>query len=174
LALIHALAAGTSSSRVPTSSSTMPISWARAGLSRGPWSSTFISASVRPSIRTVRVTPPPPGSSPRVTSGRPSWTFGSSSTIRWWQASAISRPPPSAAPLIAATTGLPSVSIARRSAFIASTSANTVGASSGVAWIIAFRSPPAKNVFFALATTTPVTSSFSFTRRATASCIERW
>ncbi len=34
------------------------------------------------------------------------------------------------------------------------------------------RSPPAKKVFFALATTTPVTSSFSATSRSTASCIE--
>ncbi len=60
-----------------------------------------------PSRRTVRTTPPPPGSRPRVTSGRPIFEPLASRAMRWWQASAISRPPPSAAPLIAATTGLP-------------------------------------------------------------------
>ena len=37
-----------------------------------------MSASTMPSMRTVRVTPPPPGSRPSVTSGKPSWTLGSS------------------------------------------------------------------------------------------------
>ena len=32
--------------------------------------------------------------------GSRDWIFGSSTTMRWWQASAISRPPPSAAPLM--------------------------------------------------------------------------
>ena len=71
LALIHAFAAGTSSSRVATSSSTRPFSLACAGLNWVPWSSTSISAGCRPSIRTVRVTPPPPGSRPSEASGRP-------------------------------------------------------------------------------------------------------
>ena len=90
---------------VPTSSSTRPFSCAAAGLKRVPWSSTSIRPSWMPSIRTMRVTPPPPGSSPRLASGRPSSTLGSSSAIRWLAARAISKPPPSAAPLIAATTG---------------------------------------------------------------------
>ena len=64
----------------------------------------------RPSSRTMRTIPPPPGNRPRVTSGRPSCTPGLSRAMRWWQARQISQPPPSAAPLIAATTGLPRVS----------------------------------------------------------------
>ena len=96
--------------------------------------------------------------------------------MRWWQASVISYPPPSAAPLIAATTGLGSFSRRRRSAFMLSTSANSRGASSGFAWIISDRLPPAKNVFLALATTTPVTdarrsAASSSYRRSTAACI---
>ncbi len=63
-----------------------------------PLSSSLVRASAMPSSRTVRVTPPPPGSRPRVTSGRPNSAFGRSSAIRWWQASAISSPPPSAVP----------------------------------------------------------------------------
>ena len=35
-----------------------------------------------------------------------------------------------------------------------------------------FRLPPAKKVFFALATTTPVTSSASSYSRSTAACID--
>ena len=95
--------------------------------------------------------------------------------MRWLQASVISYPPPSAAPLIAATTGLGSFSSRRRSAFMPSTSANSWGASSGLAWIISDRLPPAKKVFLALATMTPVTdagsaasSSYS---RSTAACM---
>ena len=42
-----------------------------------------------------------------------------------------------------------------------STSANRRGASSGLAWIISDRLPPAKKVFLALATTTPVTDDSS-------------
>ena len=49
-----------------------------------------------------------------------------------------------------------------------STSANSTGASSGPAWIIFLRLPPAKNVFLALVTTTPVTSAFSASSRSTA------
>ena len=54
-----------------TTSSTRPLAWASAGLRRWPWSRTSVSAVCRPSMRTVRITPPPPGSRPRVTSGRP-------------------------------------------------------------------------------------------------------
>ena len=53
-----------------------------------------------------------------------------------------------------------------------STSANSAGASSGVASIIFLRLPPAKNVFLALVSTTPVTESFSATSRSTAALIE--
>ena len=56
-----------------------------------------------------------------------------------------------------------------------STSAKNRGASSGFAWIISVRLPPAKNVFLALATTTPVTDDSSAAsssyRRSTAACI---
>ena len=45
-------------------------------------------------------------------------------------------------------------------------------ASSLVAWTISLRLPPAKKVFFALATTTPVTSATSSYRRSTAAAIE--
>ena len=87
-AAIHALAAGTSSSRVATTSSTRPSSLALAGRRRWPCSSSCISASTMPSMRTVRTTPPAPGSSPSWTSGKPSSTFGSSTTMRWWRGEA--------------------------------------------------------------------------------------
>ena len=38
-----------------------------------------------PNIRTVRATPPPPGSRPRVTSGRPIWHAPTSAAMRWWR-----------------------------------------------------------------------------------------
>ncbi|CAM5713196.1 hypothetical protein SGRIM128S_05205 [Streptomyces griseomycini] len=44
-----------------------------------------------PSRRTVRTTPPPPGSRPRVTSGQPILEPGASRAMRWWQARATSR-----------------------------------------------------------------------------------
>ena len=72
-----------------------------AGRIRWPWSRTCISPLTMPSMRVTRTTPPAPGSRPSWTSGWPSWIFGSSTTIRRWQASAISSPPPSAAPLMA-------------------------------------------------------------------------
>ncbi|CEZ69956.1 Uncharacterised protein [Mycobacterium tuberculosis] len=69
---------------------------------------------------------------------------------------------------MAATTGLPNVSKVRSCRLMVSTVLNTSPASSGLAWIIVLTSPPAKKVFFALATTTPVIESFSATRRSTA------
>ncbi len=95
-----------------------------------------------------------------------------STAIRWWQARAISRPPPSAAPLIAATTGLPSSSIRRSPALMDSAISKICGASSGVAWTMRLRSPPAKKVFFALVITTPAISSFSCSSRSTAAAID--
>ncbi len=125
-----------------------------------------MSASCRPSIRTVRVTPPAPGSRPSVTSGTPI-SYDPSAAIRWWQASAISSPPPSAAPLIAATTGTPSVSSARSCRLTSSSMSKTCWAFSG--WICRSisRLPPAKNVSLALVITTPVIASFSATSRST-------
>ena len=73
---------------------------------------------------------------------------------------------------MAATTGLPSVSSARRSRLTASTVSNASPAFSGPSLIMPLRSPPAKKVFFALVMTTPVIESFSATRRSTALCID--
>ena len=61
------------------------------------------SAFWRPMRRGSRCVPPVPGSSPRVTSGRP-MRYEPSAAIRKSQQSAISRPPPRQCPLIAATT----------------------------------------------------------------------
>ena len=52
--------------------------------------------------------PPAPGSRPSFTSGKPS--FAACAATRAWQPSAISSPPPSAAPPIAATIGLATAS----------------------------------------------------------------
>jgi predicted phage terminase large subunit-like protein len=73
---------------------------------------------------------------------------------------------------MAATTGLPRVSSARRSRLICSTSAKISPAFSGPAVIIALRSPPAKKVFLPLVITTPVIESFSARSRCTAWCID--
>ena len=43
-----------------------------------------------------------------------------------------------------------------------------------VVWTIRLRLPPAKNVFFALVTTTPVTESCSSYSRSTAAAIDSW
>lgn len=48
-----------------------PISLALSGLKRVPCDRMFMNAFWMPNIRTVRATPPPPGSRPSVTSGRP-------------------------------------------------------------------------------------------------------
>ena len=63
-----------------------------------------------PASRGTRCVPPAPGMMPSVTSGRP--TRASAVAIRPWAASAISKPPPSAVPWMAATTGLVESSIA--------------------------------------------------------------
>ena len=70
-AAIHALALSSISSGVAASSSTIPISSAFAGFSRWPCDSTFRKPFMIPSMRVIRVTPPPPGSRPSVTSGSP-------------------------------------------------------------------------------------------------------
>jgi hypothetical protein len=94
--------------------------------------------------------------------------------MRRWQASAISRPPPSAAPLSAATTGLPSVSSRRNCFFMRSQPSNIEAACSGVAWMSSFKSPPAKKVFFAEVMITPAIDAFSATRRSTVWVSELW
>ncbi len=152
-----------------TSSSTSPSSSASAGVNRFPDSSTFSSPAVIPRRRTTRTTPPQAGSSPSPTSGRPSSLPGTSATIRWWLASASSRPPPSAAPLIAATTGVPRISIARSCALMPFRCVVNRAASSACRPSSSFRSPPAKNVFFAEVSTTPVMCSRSCFSRATVS-----
>jgi hypothetical protein len=75
---------------------------------------------------------------------------------------------------MAATTGRGKVSSLRRLALTASPIAKISSASSGVAFIMFLRLPPAKKVFFALVTTTPVTSSTSSCSRCTAASIEAW
>ncbi len=101
-----------------------------------------------------------------MTSGRPIFEPRASRAMRWWVASAISRPPPSAAPLIAATTGLPRVSRRRRFFLIACDWSNTFWASAFVYFTRSSRLPPAKKVFFAEVSTTPVIESFSASRRS--------
>ncbi len=71
LAAIHARALSSISSGVDASSSTIPTSRAFAGLCRWPCDSTLRNPFMIPSIRVMRVTPPPPGNRPSVTSGSP-------------------------------------------------------------------------------------------------------
>jgi len=96
-------------SRSPsTISSISPFSTAsEAGI--GAPDSIRSSAGRRPIRRAERWVPPAPGTTPRVISGRP--TLALARAMRWWQASASSRPPPSAVPWMAASTGLPRRSI---------------------------------------------------------------
>ena len=70
-AAIHARALSSISSGDDASSSTIPTSRAFAGLCRWPCESTLRKPFMIPSIRVMRVTPPPPGNSPSVTSGSP-------------------------------------------------------------------------------------------------------
>ena len=140
-----------------------------------PWSNglagrmTFWSAFCRPSMRVTRVTPPPPGSRPRLTSGRPSWMRPlSDAAILWWQASASSKPPPSAAPLMAATTGLPSCSRRRMSDLVYSSFSNSGSRASSGMLRKPVRSAPANQIFFlALLMMTPVIEVTSASRRST-------
>ena len=55
-----------------------------------------------------------------------------------------------------------------------SISASSRAASSGWAWLIRCRSPPAKKVLFALVSTTPVMSPASASSRATVSASDDW
>ena len=71
------------------------------------------SASAGASMRAMRVVPPAPGNRPTLISGSPRRVCGFCDAMRWWQASASSKPPPTAVPLSAATDGLPQVSIRR-------------------------------------------------------------
>ena len=163
----HVLAAWMSSSGVLTSSSTTPAASASFGLRRCPWSRWFISAVWMPNIRTERTTPPPPGRRPHWTSGKPNSAPFTSRATRWWQARASSSPPPRAAPLSAATTGRPRVSMRRKSALSPSHSSVHFAASSLVVSMTLLRSAPAKNVFFPDVRTTPLIFSFSDSSRST-------
>ena len=91
--------------------------------------------------------------------------------MRWWQASPISRPPPSAVPFMAATTGRPSVSSRRSCDLTVMDCAMTAGASAGPALLSESRSPPAKNVFLAEVMITPVIDSLPATSASTHSPI---
>ena len=124
-----------------------------------------------PNIRTVRVTPPPPGSRPSVTSGKPTTSaldVGGDAVVarqRDLQAAAERRAVDGGDDRL--TEGLQR----RRSFLIPSTVLKNsprppAGLDHGL------RSPPAKKVFFALVMTTPVIVSFSATRRSTALCID--
>ena len=73
---------------------------------------------------------------------------------------------------MAATTGLGNSSSRRSAALTFSHWAKTSAALSLVVCTMVLRSPPAKKVFFALAMTTPVTSSCSSYSRSTAAFIE--
>ena len=99
--------------------------------------------------------PVAPGIRPSVTSGMPNRIFASSSAKRAWPISATSQPPPSAVPLSSATTGLPSVSSARKLAFSASISAKPGAASFASSVSTPFSAAPAKKVDFAEASSTP-------------------
>ena len=79
--------------------------------------------------------PPAPGMIPSVTSGRPTTVPGAAT--RASQPSASSKPPPSAAPCKAATTGLPQVSMA-------TITEGSCGSSKGLP--NSFRSEPATKV----------------------------
>ena len=74
--------------------------------------------------------------------------------------------------MIAATTGLGKVSSLRSAALTRSASSKTACASAVPVLTISLRLAPAKKVFFALATTTPVTESPSTYSRSTAEAIE--
>ena len=107
----------------------------------------------------MRCVPPPPGSRPILTSGWPSLALGLAAAMRWWQARQISKPPPSAVPLMAATTGLPPVSW-RRNSFCSwlnwsiSLAASDVSAPSSIS-----RSAPAKKSALPEARMMPLTLS---------------
>ena len=76
--------------------------------------------------------------------------------------------------MIAATTGRLSVSSWRVSFLKSCNCAVKAGASAGVAWLSSPRSPPAKNVFFPLVSTTPVMVSFWASSRSTVWANEVW
>jgi len=85
-----------------TTSSTSPARSARRADSRRALRMRS-SARGRPTRRGKHCVPPPAGSRPSCTSGSPMRTLGESAAMRQSHASASSKPPPSALPLIAAT-----------------------------------------------------------------------
>ena len=170
----QAFAAGSSSFGDSTTSSMTPVSRACAGDFWAPGRIQPIRAAWIPSMRVRREMPPAPGSRPRLTSGRPSLTREPPTQIRWWQASAISSPPPSAEPLSAATTGMPRVSRRRSCPLIDWVRAKISSSSPGPAARSALRSPPAKKSFLALVSTTPRIESRSASSRSSAFSRASW
>ena len=156
LALARTSASGTISSTKPISSALAAVTWR---------SSTMIGrAAARPTRRGKRCVPPAPGMSPRETSGRPSLRRGSSAAMRYVQDNAISRPPPNASPLIAATNGFGANSMSRMQ--ICTPSMIAVASEGVLRACNSLRSPPTRNDFLADAMTTPLTVS-SATRSRT-------
>ncbi len=73
---------------------------------------------------------------------------------------------------MAETTGLPNVSRRRSRDLPSRTNPENSTVSALVTRLRSFRSPPAKNVLFALVMTTPVMASFSASSRSTVALIE--
>ena len=155
LAAIHARALAIRSSLSLASSVSRPMPCALAGAMSLP-SAQICSACCMPTSRGSRTVPPPPGSRPSFTSGWPSLSLGLSMAMRAWQASASSSPPPSAWPLIAATTGLPCSSILRSTAFMAMLPSK--GSSGLVHLLMRSRSPPAQKSALPLVRIRPFTA----------------
>ena len=74
LSKTHCLAAGTRSSLLSTTESISPEPKAFSGATRLP-STMYSLAAMSPMRYTAFTLPPPPGSKPNVTSGKPSWTL---------------------------------------------------------------------------------------------------
>ena len=124
-------------------------------------------------MRDRRCVPPPAGNRPNCTSGRPTTSPGMSATNRWWQASAISRPPPIAVPLMAQATGLPQVSSLRSRLDSENTFSNiSAGGSLAIAsafFSMSLRSAPARNSGLAEVTTAPFSAGSDLSRSMHAS-----
>ncbi len=121
----------------------------------------IFSAGAAPIRRGSRCVPPAPGSSPSFTSGKPSRAAGAA--MRAWQPSASSSPPPSAAPLIAATTGL-------RSPSIPSITSGSIGGTGGLPNSV-MSAPPEKVRPSAAITIAVTPESASARRSASASAV---
>ena len=122
----------------------------------------------------MRVTPPPPGSRPSVTSGKPTTDardVGDDPVV------ARERDLKAAAERGAVDGGDDGLAEGLQ---LAQVGLDALDGAEGLArvlrpsLIMPLRSPPAKKVFFALVMTTPVIESFSATSRSTALCMDSW